>query len=337
MPIFVTGGTGFLGLNLVRQLVGQGNRVRLLVRAAPNRLGLESDRIEFAAGDITDPKSVLAAMRSCEEVYHVAGWVRITSWGMATARRVNVEGTANVCSAALSLGVRRLVHTSSIATIATGTLEHPADENTPWNLHALRIPYYQTKHQAEQVVLAHVRRGLDAVIVNPSYLVGPWDVKRGAGRVLIHLATRRVPAVPASGGINYVDVRQAAAGHVLAMKRGRTGQRYFLGGENLPFRSFSSRIAAMAGVAAPRLALPRAAMLPFAAAGTILDGFMPERFRDFNLSILHSGFLEHYATSAKACAELGYKEASIDQAIRDALDWFVAHGYIRRAGRRWVS
>ena len=121
MPIFVTGGTGFLGVNLVRHLVGQGHRVRMLVRREPNRLGLESDLIEFARGDVTDGESVLDAMRGCDQVYHLAAWVQITPWGMDTARRTNVEGTRNVCAAALRLGVRRLVHTSSIATIAAGT------------------------------------------------------------------------------------------------------------------------------------------------------------------------------------------------------------------------
>lgn len=337
MPIFVTGGTGFLGINLVRLLVGNGQRVRLLVRSNPNRLGLESDLIEFVHGDVTDPNSVLDAMRGCDEVYHLAAWVQISPWGMADARRTNVRGTSNVCSAALKLGVRRLVHTSSIATIAAGTPERPADETTPWNLHALGIPYYVTKRESERVVLEYVRKGLDAVVVNPSYLVGPWDVKQGAGRMLIRLATGRVPAVPARGGINFVDVRKAAAGHVQAMARGRTGERYFLGGENLSFRAFCLRAARIIGVDAPRLALPFAAMFPFALAGSILGRLSPRRFRDLNLSVLRSAFLEHYATSRKAREELGFEVVPIDQAIKDAIEWFARHGYLppsfRLAGR----
>jgi dihydroflavonol-4-reductase len=333
MPTLVTGGTGFLGVNLVRLLVSRGQRVRLLVRQNPNRLGLESERIEFARGDVTDRDSVLEAMRGCDDVYHLAAWVQISSWGMADARRTNVEGTSNICSAALSLGVRRLVHTSSIATIATGTLGHPADETTPCNLPSLRIPYYITKQESEKVVLDYVRRGLDAVIVNPGYLVGPWDVKLGAGRMLIHLAMGRVPVFPAAGGINFVDVRRAAAGHVQAMERGRTGERYFLGGENLTFRSFCRRAAAIAGVDAPRLALPYAAAFPFALAGSVLGRLWPRRFRDLNLSILRSAFLEHYATSRKACAELGFEEVPIDRAIKDALEWFSRHGHIRSGFR----
>ncbi len=329
MPIFVTGGTGFLGINLVRLLVDRGQRVRLLVRPHSTRLGLDSDLIEFVPGDVTDAESVLAAMRGCDEGYHLAAWVQISPWGLKSARRVNVEGTRNVCSVALKLGIRRMVHTSSVATIATGTLQHAADERGAWNLEHCRIPYYQTKKEAERVVLEHVKQGLDAVIVNPTYLVGPWDVKPGAGRLLIQAARRRLRFYPPRGGINYVDVRQAAAGHLLAIERGRTGERYILGGENLSFRAFLNRVTAAARVAAPRFALPYAITFPFAAAGSVAGRVFPRLFRDVNLSVLRSAFLEHYVTSEKACSELGYDLMPIDRAIEDAIAWFVEHGYMK--------
>ena len=181
MPIFITGGTGFLGVNLVRMLVARGRHVRVLVRENSNRLGLESDLIEFVTGDVTDAASIRRAMEGCEEAYHLAAWVQITPWGRTAAWQINVEGTRNVCSAALELGVRRVVHTSSIATIAAGSRETPADESTPWNLRAQHVPYYQTKLEAEKLAMEYVQRGLDVVIVNPTYLVGPWDVKPSAG------------------------------------------------------------------------------------------------------------------------------------------------------------
>ena len=247
MPIFVTGGTGFLGLNLVRLLLERGRQVRLLVRPASSRIGLDERAIEFVEGDVTDARSLREALRGCEEVYHVAGWVQVSPWGRSAAWRVNVEGTRNVCAAALAGGVRRVVHTSSIATIGRGTLARPADETTPWNLGAENIPYYASKVAAEEAVLEHVGRGLDAVIVNPTYLVGPWDVKPSAGRALIYTARRRLRFFPSRGGINYADVRQAATGHLLAMERGRAGERYILGGENLTFEAYVCRIAAAAG------------------------------------------------------------------------------------------
>ncbi len=337
MPIFVTGGTGFLGINLVRHLVSQGHLVRLLVRPHSGRVGLDSDLIEFVHGDVTDSESVVNAMRGCDRVYHLAGWVQVSPWGLDEARRVNVEGTRNACSAALRVGVQRLVHTSSIATIAAGTLENPADETSPWNLGEIRIPYYRTKWEAERVVLEFVQQGLDAVITNPSYLVGPWDVKPSAGRILIQAAMGRLRAIPNRGGINFLDVREAAAGLVQAMERGRTGERYFLGGENLSFRSYCRLAAEMVGVKAGDLPLPYAALFPMAAAGSILGRLAPRLFRDINLCVLHSAFLEHYATSRKACAELGFKEVPVEQAIVDAIDWFIRYGYMPQVQRRRVA
>lgn len=331
-PILITGGTGFLGLTLVRLLVGRGKHVRLLVRANSSRLGLDSDLIEFVRGDVTDAASVRAAMFGCEQVYHLAAWVQISPWGWDVARQTNVEGTRHVCSAALELGVRRVVHTSSIATIATGTMSDPADEGTACDLRARtnRTPYYRSKRAAEKVVLDHVRRGLDAVIVNPTYLVGPWDVKPSSGRILIHTATGRLPLYPSRGGVNCADVGQVAAGHVLAMERGKTGARYILGGENLSFKSYLSRIAVVARVPAPRIGVPYAALYPFAATGSILGRVLPRLFRDVNLCVLNSAFLEHYVRSERAARELAYEITSIDRAIEDGIRWFVEYGYMKR-------
>lgn len=328
MPIFITGGTGFLGVNLVRMLVARGRRVRVLVRKNSSRVGLTSDLIEFVPGDVTDATSIHQAMEGCEEVYHLAAWVQVTPWGQRDAWQINVEGTRNVCSAALDLGVRRLVHTSSIATIAAGTLEAAADESTPWNLHAEHVPYYQTKLEAEKVVLGYANRGLDVVIVNPTYLVGPWDVKPSAGRMLIELATGRLRFYPKPGGINYVDVRCVATGHLLAMEQGRTGERYILGGENLSFRLFADRVDRVIHTSRRRIALPYAVMYPFAAMGSLAGRVFPRLFRYVNLSILHSATLEHFVSSNKACHELSYESTSIDSAIEQALLWFVEYGYM---------
>lgn len=328
MPIFITGGTGFLGVNLVRMLVARGHHVRVLVREESNRLGLTSDLIEFISGDITDAASIRRAIEGCEEVYHLAAWVQVTPWSQRTAWQINVEGTRNVCSAALDLGVRRLVHTSSIATIAAGTPEDPADESTPWNLHAEHIPYYHTKLESEKVAWEFVERGLDVVIVNPTYLIGPWDVKPSAGRMLINVASGRLRCYPKRGGINYVDVQRAAEGHLLAMERGRTGERYILGGENLPFRSFVDRVDRITHTSHRRIALPNAAMYPFAAMGSLAGRVFPRLFRDMNLSILHCASLEHFVSSNKACNELSYEATTIDLAIEGGLRWFVEHGYM---------
>ena len=329
MPTFVTGGTGLLGINLVRLLTSRGERVRLLVRDGSTRVGLESDLIEFRRGDVTDADSVIRAMDGCDRVYHLAGWVQVTPWGRKQAQRVNVEGTANVCRAALNHGVERLVHTSSIASIGCGALECPADETTAWNLRGLSIPYYQSKRDSERVVHRYVDRGLDAVIVNPTYVIGPWDVKPTSGRMIIDVALQRQRVYPKRGGINFVDVRQAALGHVLAMEKGRTRQRYILGGENITYRCFFDRVAEIVGVSPPRwgigyywLALP-------AAMGSLAGRLFPKTFRDLNLCVLRSGFIEHFVTQGKAQKKLGLVPLPIDDAIRAALAWFKEHGYMQ--------
>lgn len=331
MSTFVTGGTGFLGVNLVRLLVERGKQVRLLVRPTSPRVGLDSKLIQFVEGDVTDPRSVAGAMRGCDEVYHLAAWVQISPWGWSQARRINVEGTRHLCQAALDHGVRRVVHTSSIASMGTGSIEHPANEETKWNLRHARSPYHQTKLEAEGVVQSFVQRGLDVVIVNPTYVVGPWDIKPSAGRALLHAAKGHVCVYPSRGGINYVDVRKAVAGMLLAMQKGRTGQRYILGGENLTFKDYLTRAARIAGVSPPRLALPYAVAYPFAAAGSFAGRVFPKLFRDVNQSILDSAFIEHFVSSEKARLELEYEVVPVDAAITDALDWFVEHGYLKKS------
>lgn len=331
MPIFVTGGTGLLGVNLIRLLVNRGESVRALARSPRKPLGLAEynhDRVMFVRGDVTDAASVRAAMEGCDRVYHLAGWVQISPWGWEQARAVNVGGTRTVCETARELGVRRLVHTSSIAAIGAGTLDAPADETDEWNIRAERIPYYATKRESEAAVLESVRRGLDAVIVNPTYVVGPWDIKPSSGRMMLHTARGVLKFYPSRGGINYSDVRAVALGHVLAMEHGDSGERYILGGENLPFRDYVERVAKIAGVSPPRVRLPYAAMLPFAAAGSAAGRLFPKLLRDVNLAVLHSACLEHYVRSDKACAKLGYEAVPVDDAIRDALAWFKEHGYL---------
>ncbi|MCH7591453.1 MAG: NAD-dependent epimerase/dehydratase family protein [Planctomycetes bacterium] len=328
MPIFITGGTGFLGVNLVRALVSRGERCRLLVRPNSPRIGLDLPEIEFVPGDVTDRDSLRQAMRGCDRVFHLAAWVQATPWGMNEARRVNVEGTRNVAECALETGVRKLVHVSSIATIGCGSIEHPANEASTWNVQGRHLPYYQTKREAEQVIISAVERGLNAVIVNPTYLVGPWDIKPSAGRILIQIITKRLRGFPTRGGINFVDVRRVADGLIRAMDKGCTGRRYVMGGENLSYRAYLERVERVSGIRAFRLPMPYAALFPFAAAGSALGRVFPAAFRDVNLCVLHSAFMEHYVRSDRARDELGFEVTPIDDAIGAAIDWFCEHGYL---------
>jgi len=335
MAVLVTGGTGFIGVNLVRRLVAAGERVRALVRPGSLRFGLDPSAVDLVEGDVTDFDSILRGMRGCDRVYHVAGWVDITPWRSARCRAVNVGGAENVCRAALRLGVERLVHTSSIAAVGGGTRESPATEDAKWNFGYLGSPYYNSKREAEGVVRSYASRGLNAVIVNPSYVIGPWDTKPSSGRMITLFVTRRLRGVPLRGGIGFVDVREVVEGMLAAMSRGRAGERYILSSENLSYREFATRVADVGGVQPPRWAVPYAALYPAALAGSALGRVWPRAFADYNLTVLRTSFCEQYVSGVKARRELGIKPRPIAQAIADALDWFAAHGYVRRTLHGW--
>lgn len=335
MVTLVTGGTGFLGVNLVRALVASGERVRALVRPKSRHVGLESPAIELVTGDVTDADSIGRAMTGCDRVYHVAGWVRIGTWGSEIARAVNVTGTENVCRAALEHGVQRVVHTSSIATIGHSPIDSPATEASEWNLGGLRSPYHITKRQAEGIVHRYIERGLDAVIVNPSYTIGPYDVKPSSGRMILLYAARKLRGYPTCGGIGFVDVREVVEGMRLAMERGRCGERYILSHTNMTYRRYARRVARISGVPPPWWPAPSWLLYLPACLGSGLGQVFPSAFADFNLTVWRTCFCEHYVSSEKARRELGVKPWPIDQAIADALEWFDQHGYIRRTSTGW--
>ncbi len=342
MAVFVTGGTGFVGVNLIRSLVASRERVRALVRPATRRTiprGAralwDSERVELIDGDVTDIASVRRGMDGCSVVYHLAGWVQITPWGMDEARRVNVEGTENVCRVCQEQGVQRMLHTSSIAAVGHGTMESPATEETRWNLAGLRVPYYTTKYEGELVVRRYVDSGLDAVIVNPGYVVGPFDVKPTAGRMILKLVTGGLAGYPARGGIGFVDVREVVEGMRAAVERGRRGERYILVGENMSYREYAHLVARVGGVAPPKWAVPYGLLFPAAWLATGAGWIRPAAFRYFNLSVLRTGFCDHYLSSEKARRELGVKHWPIEGAVKDALSWFEQWGYVRRTKGGW--
>jgi len=335
MTTLVTGGTGLVGINLVRALVAAGERVRVLVRRGSRLVGLESPNIELRLGDVCDLDSIRRAMRGCTRVYHVAGWVQLSPWGMRTARAVNVGGVEKVCRVAMELGIERMVHTSSVAAIGHGPMDRPADEQTRWNLSGLNCPYFATKRAGERVVLDCVRRGLNAVIVNPGYVVGPYDVKPTSGRMILLGALGKLLVSPSRGGIGFVDVAEVVEGMRLAMSRGRCGERYILSSENLSYRDFSGRIARIARVKPPRWSAPYWLGIAPAGIATMLGGLWPAPFVELNLTVLRTCFCEHYTCSDKARRELGLKPRSIDDAIAATIDWFQSFGYLERTSTGW--
>lgn len=264
MSILVTGATGFIGSELVRQLLDKGEAVRILRRrtAKMDLLGEAAGRVEHAEGDVTDVFSVQEAMQGITHVYHTAGYI---GFGGKREReqlyRVNVAGTANVVNVALEAGVQRLVHTSSMA--AFGRPMQPTDvidETSQWTPSRANSAYAQSKYEGELEVFRAIHEGLDAVIVNPALVFGVGRKSENTRQIAERIRDQRLPGIP-TGGTNVVDVRDVAAGHIAAMERGRTGERYFLGAENLSYDTIIRMFANAFGVPPPkRVVRPRPAL-----------------------------------------------------------------------------
>jgi dihydroflavonol-4-reductase len=326
----VTGATGFVGSAVVRALLAEGEPVRVLIRASSSRHLLADLPVEIAVGDLDDPASLASAVAGCAGLFHVAADYRLWVPEPDAIYRTNVDGTRALLIAAAEAGVARIVYTSSVATLGLARNGQAADETTPATLGDMIGHYKRSKYLAELVVRELIeRQGLPAVIVNPAAPIGPRDVRpTPTGRIVLEVAKGRVPAYVDSG-LNVVHVDDVAAGHLQAYERGRIGQRYILGGENLSLGEIFAMIARLVGRRPPRIRLPANLILPLAylaeAAARLGHSGEPFVTRDsVRMAKKHM-----YFSSALAERELGFRSRPAEQAVRDALDWFQQHGYLR--------
>lgn len=325
MTTLVTGATGLVGNNVVRLLVERGQKVRVLIRQQIVPTALEGLELEVVRGDVSDPASLEPAFQGVERVVHAAAHVHI-GWRLGELQRaVNVEGTRNVAAAALKAGAR-MVHVSSVDALAIGSLEAPSDEDTLVN-GELACPYVVTKREAERVVLDYVARGLNAVIVNPGFMLGPWDWKPSSGRVLLKMATGWGIVAP-SGTNSYCDVRDVAAGIVAALERGRTGQRYILAGKTLSHMEAMRIFAAITGVKPPKRVAIRPTIKVIGACGDLV-AWLTGRETDVNSAATGMSLLPKNYSSARAAAELGYHTRDLEQSAADAWTWLREYGYTK--------
>lgn len=327
--ILVTGATGFVGSAVLRALAARGARVRALARATSSRANLEGADCEVVIGDMTDPESVARAAAGARFIFHVAADYRLWTREPAKLRRANLEGTHTLMAAALATKAERVVYTSSVATLRAGDADTVVDETAPLAEIEAVGAYKQSKVAAERLVERMVReRGLPAVIVNPSTPVGPGDVKpTPTGRMVLEAAQGKIPAYIETG-LNIVHVDDVAAGHVLALEKGRIGERYILGGEDVTLGRMLAEIAELVGRKPPTLALPRAPLYPLAAIAEAVAGITgkePLLTRDALKMASHHMFF----SSAKARAELGYTARPHRQALADAIAWFRATGRLK--------
>lgn len=320
MQALVTGASGFVGANIVDALSQAGWRARALVRASSSLAALRGLIYEPVLGDVTDPRSLAAAMQGCDAVFHAAGVVA-DYWSQDAAQtyRVNVDGARNVVEAALAARVPRLVFTSSQAALGLGNSPIPTDETHSFNLAPAVYPYGHSKYLAEQVVQGAVARGLHAVIVNPSVVLGPRDATRYNSRLILEVQAGRLPLAP-PGGANVVDALDVARGHLLALERGQPGERYLLAGHNVTWLYLARRIAAALGVRGPAGVIPERLIGPLAAALDGANRLSPRRLPIAG-DVLRFGSRFIYASNAKAVAELGWTVTPLEETIRRAVAW----------------
>ncbi len=328
MTLLVTGANGFVGAAVVRALLAGGETVRGLVRPSSDRRNLEALGVELREGDITRPETLRPALAGCSAVLHVAADYRLWAPDADRMLATNVQGSLNVLEAAAAEGAERLVYTSSVATLGIRPDRGPADEDTPVSLADMIGPYKRSKFLAEEAVRRRADElGFPVVTVNPSTPVGPGDIKpTPTGRVILDAAAGRMPAF-VDTGLNVVHVDDVARGHVAALHRGRPGERYILGGDDLSLRAILELVAGVTGRPAPTLRLPRWSVYPAAVVSqwaARVAGTEPR----VTLDGLRMAAKHMYFSSAKAQRELGYRWRPPAEAVRDAVEWFRGHGYL---------
>jgi dihydroflavonol-4-reductase len=328
MKALVSGATGFVGAAVARALLREHWQVRVLARRGSDRRNLNCLDVEVAEGDLTDSSSLERAAQGCEGLFHVAADYRLGARDPAELYRTNVEGTRNILNAARRSGVQRIVYTSSVATIGIPADGTPGDEQSANSLENMIGHYKRSKYLAEEVARAAAQDGISVVIVSPSTPVGPGDVKpTPTGLLVLDAAAGRMPAY-VDTGLNIVHVDDVAAGHLLAYERGKAGERYILGGEDMSLREILEQIARLEGRSPPRVRLPYGVVLPIA---YLAEGFarLSGRSGRITLEGVRMSRKKMFFSSAKAARELGYRWRPPMQAFEDAIRWFRDNGLLR--------
>jgi len=330
VKILVTGATGLLGGNLVRHLLESGDyEIRTTIRERSNTMAIEGLDVQRVTGDVRDREAMKKAVAGCDAVIHAAASVSQWPPNLPMMKQVNVQGTVNVLEAALDAGVKRAVHVSTVDTLGLSSKETPADETCGHESMAVfKNPYVDTKYEAEKQAKRIAEKGLDLVIVKPTYMIGEWDVKPSSGQMIIQVAKGRAIGYP-GGGNNFVDVLDVCRGIRLALQKAPTGESYILGNEsgNLTYKEMWDIIAKIANVRPPMFRIPYPVAL---AAGYAMD-LAGRTFRtepDLNSTIARISYAPHYFTARKAIEHLGVPQSPIEKAVQRAYHWFRQKGFI---------
>jgi len=336
MRALLTGATGFVGGHLARALLDDGYEVRCLARQAARLDNLEGLDVELVRGDLTDGESVLRAVRGCERVFHCAADYRLYVPDPAPMYASNVDGTRNVMRAAAECGAERVVYTSTVGALGLHSDGRPADETAPVRFSDMVGHYKKSKFLAERVAEEWAAKGLPVVLVHPSAPVGDLDLKPTAtGQMIVDFVDGRMAAYVETG-LNLVDVRDVARGHLLAAERGRVGEKYILGHHNLTLKQILDLLARITGKAAPRIKLPHWVPLTVSAVDTWLARPMGRDPR-VPLDAVRLARKKMFFDSSKAVRELGMPQTPVCEALERAVDWFRRNGYVKDGRGRWSA
>ncbi len=327
MKALVTGATGFVGAAVARALNATGTEVRVLIRRDSDLRNLGGLKVEQAYGDLRDRDSLRRALSGCQQLYHVAAHYALWAKDPSVFYEVNVTGTRTLLETARDLGIERIVYTSTIGAIGLPIGGGLGTEETPVSLSHMAGDYKRSKYLAEQEVMKLARAGLPVVIVNPSAPVGQGDIKpTPTGQMIVDFMKGRMWAYIETG-MNLVDVDDVAVGHLRVMERGRVGERYILGNQNLSLREIFEILSKLTGVMAPRIKLPWQAILPLAHINRWIADYLTHQSPRIPLEgVRMAKYRMHYDCS-KAVRELGLPQTPVELALEKAVRWFRAHGY----------
>ena len=327
MKAFITGGAGFVGSALIRRLLAGGHEVRTLVRPGTNTRMLDGLAIERVIGDLSDGASLQKAMTGCDWVFHVAALYAYWGYTWEDFHRSNVLGTRNVLEAASRAGVAKIVHTSSIASLGIPRDGTPGTEDTPVTLKDMLSDYKRSKFLAEEVVREFVSLGLPVVIVNPAAPVGVGDYKpTQTGKLIVDFLNGRMPAY-VDTGLTIVDVDDVANGHLLAMDKGKIGERYILGGENLSLKQVLDLLSEVSGRPQVKIRIPRMVAMAWAYMDIALTRLNPKHIPAATPDAVRVSALREYFSSNKAVRDLGYNFIPAREALCKAVEWYRTNGY----------
>ena len=330
MKIFITGATGFVGAHVAQLAATQGAELRLLARASSDTSRLPKGA-DVVVGDLRAPEEFAAALAGCDALIHVAADYRLWVPDPAEMYKANVEGTRTLLRLAREAGVRRVVYTSSVATMGFKMDGTVVDEETPVGEADMIGHYKRSKWMAEQVALEAGRAGQEVIVLNPMTPVGALDTKpTPTGRIVVDFLNGNFPAYVETG-LNLVDVNEIARMHLVALERGRVGERYILGGENLTLKQILDRLGKLSGLPSPKMKVPHALAMAFAYFDETVTGKWRGKEPRATVEAVRMGKKMMFASSAKAERELGLKVGSVEGALMSACAWFYKNGYVDKA------